>query len=161
MSVWVVIVFAVLVVAGSVAWVRPSPRDKRLAEWRRNAIVSGLKVKLEGIAAEPKKSGIREDIEGVSYILYNHAPIKGDDSCWQVVQCDGWLKNRLPDGWSWHGKEVERLAGAIEGLIEGAPLPIIAIERTPNLSRIIWKEESCNFDSNLLKQYLSGVQATF
>ena len=47
MAVWVVILLVVMMVVGSVVWVRPSPRDKRLALWRRDAIMSGLKVKLD------------------------------------------------------------------------------------------------------------------
>ena len=159
MPTWVVIIFAVLMVAGSVAWVRPSPRDKRLAEWRRDAIVSGLKVRLEGIAAEPKDSGIREDIEGVSYILYNPSAIKTDKLKWFVVKYDGWIKTGLPEDWSWHQFERAELADKISSLIKDAPLPILAIERTPNLSRIVWKEIPSDFDANILKSYLLKVQA--
>jgi hypothetical protein len=147
-------------VVGSVVWVRPSPRDQRLAEWRRKAIMSGLKVKLEGVAAEPKESGIRTDLEGVSYILYKNKPIKGDDKKWMVVNYDGWLKDELPDGWSWHKEESLNLSAALSDLIKNAPLPILAIERTPYLSRIVWNESAGDFDSEKLKDFLQIVQVT-
>lgn len=159
MPVWVIIIFVILMVVGSVVWVRPSPRDQRLAEWRRNAIVSGLKVRLEGVAAEPKDSGIREDIEGVSYILYNVQPNKSDKKQWMVVNTDGWLKDELPEGWSWHKEESLNISGALSDLIKNAPLPILAIERTPYLSRVVWKESAASFDPETLKKYLEKVQS--
>lgn len=161
MAVWVVILLVVMMVVGSVVWVRPSPRDKRLALWRRDAIMSGLKVKLEGLAAEPKESGIRDDVEGVSYILFKVSPAKGDEKKWAVVKSEGWLQAGLPEQWSWYKEEDQSLSEALSSLIKNAPLPILAIERTPYLSRVIWKENADNFDSQKLKEFLQQVQATF
>lgn len=160
MTVWVIILLVVMMVVGSVVWVRPSPRDKRLAEWRRDAIVAGLKVKLEGVAAEPKESGIRSDIEGVSYILYKIPPVKGDAKKWTVVKAQGWLEDGLPEEWSWYKEESNELASEICSLIESSPLPILAIERTPYLSRIVWTEAAGSFDPEQLKAFLAKVQAT-
>ena len=161
MTVWVVILLVVMMVVGSVVWVRPSPRDKRLALWRRDAIMSGLKVKLEGLAAEPKESGIRDDVEGVSYILFKTKPTKGDEKKWSVVKAEGWMQSGLPEQWSWYRQEDQSLAETISLLIKNAPLPILAIERTPYLSRVIWKENAEHFDSQKLKDFLLQVQATF
>lgn len=150
----------ILVVVGSVVWVRPSPRDKKLAAWRRDALVAGLKVKLEGFKADPKQSGIREDITGTSYQLFNSEPSKKDSLVWAVVKDPGWLQDHLPEGWSWYKAQVEeQLIEQVVEQIKKAPLEIIGIERTPYMSRIVWKEVGKNFDPETLKQFLKEVQA--
>lgn len=148
-------------IVGSIVWIKPSPRDKRLAEWRRDAIMAGLKVQMKGVTAEPKKSGVREDIPGLSYMLYQSSPIKGDDKKWFVVKTDAWLTDGLPSEWSWYEEEKQEYVDDICDHIKNAPLPIIAIERTPNFSRIVWNETGDQFDPNALKAFLKAVQATF
>jgi hypothetical protein len=160
MAAWIVILLVILMVVGSVAWVRPSPRDKRLAAFRRDAIVAGIKVSLIKMVAEPRDSGIRDDIEGASYILYERSAVKGDDKKWAVVKAEGWLQDGLPESWSWYKQEDSQLAEAIVAHIKNAPIPIKAIERTPVLSRIIWDEKADAFNPEVLKEYLTAVQAT-
>lgn len=159
MPTWLIVIAITLVVVGSVAWVRPSQRDKRLAEFRHEALMAGLKVRLDGIEAEPKESGIREDIPGASYILIEKQPVKKDATSWMVVKDDGWIKDGLVEGWSWHTKKVEVNLETVNSLIESAPVPILGIERTPKFSRIIWGEGPVEFNGTELKQYLEKVQA--
>lgn len=45
MGLWVAI-FITLAVLGSVLWVKPSPRDRLVTEYRRQALAKGLKVRL-------------------------------------------------------------------------------------------------------------------
>lgn len=99
MPIWAIVLLCIFMVVGSVVWVRPSPRDQKLAIWRRNALLAGLKVKLETLKAEPVNSGIRTDLEGISYILFNPAVDKLDKSGWAVVKAQGWLNEGLPEGW--------------------------------------------------------------
>lgn len=159
MPAWVIAIVIMLVIVGSVAWVRPSQREKRLAQFRHEALMAGIKVRLDGIDAEPKESGIREDIPGASYILLEKQPDKKDTTSWMVVKDDGWIQDGLVDGWSWHTKKVDVNLDTLNGLIKNAPLPIIGIERTPKYSRIIWGEGPVEFDAPALKQYLEMVQA--
>lgn len=139
-------------------WVRPSPRDKKLATWRRDAIVAGIKVSLDTLKAEPKNSGIRDDVAGISYILYNPAPDKLDTLNWAVVKAEGWLNEGLPEGWSWHGQELASRAVAITELIALSPITILGLERTPYSSRVIWQENGADFDALTLKAFLERVQ---
>lgn len=156
---WIALLVVVMFVLGSVVWVRPSPRDIKLANWRREALVAGLKVKLEGFKADPKESGIRDDIEGASYQLFNDIPAKHDKLVWAVVLNDGWLKDGLPEGWSWYKEKADaKLIDRISEQIEKAPLDIVGIERTPYMSRIVWSESGKNFDPQALKQFLQEVQ---
>lgn len=155
---WVMVILAILTVVGSVVWVRPSPRDQKLAAWRRDALVGGLKVNLQGLKAEPKHSGIRDDTEGASYILYNTATQKGDDTVWAVVKTQGWLQEDLPEGWSWYKENGHVAHDEVAKLIAECPLDVLAIERTPVLSRVIWKESGSEFNPEMLKAFLERVQ---
>jgi len=155
---WVLVILAILIVVGSVVWVRPSPRDKKLATWRRDALVAGLKVSLQGLKAEPKHSGIRDDVEGASYILYNPASQKGDECSWAVVKTQGWLQEDLPESWSWYKENGHVPHDQVAQLILECPLDVLAIERTPVSSRVIWKENGSEFSPEVLKGFLEKVQ---
>jgi len=159
MAVWLVIVLIVMVVVGSVVWIRPSPRDQKLALWRRDAIMAGLKVRMQTLKAEPKNSGIRDDVPGVTYEWYDPAPEKGDEKTWAVVKADGWLKEGLPEGWSWYSEAQEEIAEKVSDIIQACPLEVNALERTPRSSRVIWSENGKEYDPNSLKEFLMKMQA--
>lgn len=159
MAVWLVMIFIALVVVGSVMWVRPSPRDQKLAKWRRDAIMAGLKVRMQTLKAEPKNSGIRDDVEGISYEWFNPEPNKTDTTTWAIVKTDAWLKDGLPQGWSWYAQEVDIDPAKIAQIIQALPMEVNAIERTPISSRVIWNESGKDFDAKALKEYLQNLQA--
>ena len=159
MTALLIVIIAVLSVVGSVVWVRPSKRDVKLAKWRQEARVAGLYVKLDGLVAEPKDSGIRDDIGGASYYLYETNSDKHDQLTWAVVKAQGWLQQDLPDEWSWYKQQMPLNSQLLQELIESLPVPVFAIERTPKYSRVIWGEAGQDFDAQQLKQFLQQVQA--
>lgn len=150
---------AVLSLVGSVIWVRPSKRDVKLAKWRQEARVAGLFVKLDGLAAEPKDSGIRDDVAGASYYLYSMNAPKEDNLTWAAVKAHGWLQDGLPSSWSWYQRQPNINAVELSRLIESAPVPILALERTPKYSRVIWAESGQVFDGPALKLFLERTQS--
>ena len=155
----IIVVVAILSVVGSVVWVRPSKRDVKLAKWRQEARLTGLYVKLDGLAAEPKDSGIRDDIGGASYYLYETKSDKQDQLAWAVVKTQGWLQQGLPDEWSWYRQEMSLNHQQLQSLIASLPISVDAIERTPKYSRVIWGESGQDFDAQQLKLFLQQVQA--
>ncbi len=159
MTGFIIVLVAILSVVGSVVWVRPSKRDVKLADWRQEARKAGLHVKLEGLAAEPRESGIRDDITGASYYLYNQQPDKADELTWAVVNTHGWLQHNLPTEWSWYHREVTINSEDLKRLMSSLPLPIKAIERTPKYCRIIWDESGPEFNADTLKDFLVSAQA--
>ena len=161
MGVWIAMAFIALAIVGSVMWIRPSPRDQKLAKWRRDAIMAGMKVRLQTLKAEPKNSGIRDDVDGVTYEWFNPEPNKTDKTTWAIVKMDGWLQEGLPQGWSWYGKEMSVDLEKIKHIVEGLPIEVNAIERTPISSRVIWNENGKEFDAVKLKEYLQNLQAIF
>ncbi len=152
---------AVLSLVGSVIWVRPSKRDVKLAKWRQQARMAGMFVRLDGLAAEPKDSGIRDNVEGASYYLYSVNAPKNDNLKWAIVKTQGWLQEELPASWSWYQQQAKINAADLSTLIASAPVPILAVERTPRYSRVIWGEAGQEFDAPALKLFLEKIQALF
>jgi len=159
MSVWIIIGFIILIVVGSVVWIRPSPRDQKLALWRRDAIMAGMKIRMQTLKAEPKNSGIRDDVPGVSYEWFNPKPEKNDSKVWAVVKTDGWLKEGLPEGWSWYESASDEISKEVSEIIQQCPIEVNALERTPKSSRIVWDENGKEFNPELLKTFLQKLQA--
>ncbi len=159
MTTFLIVMVAVLSLVGSVVWVRPSKRDVKLAKWRQEARQAGLHVRLDGLPAEPKDSGIRDDVTGASYYRYETQAPKDDQLSWAVVKTEGWLQEDLAQGWSWYQQQLPLNTLELNRLIESAPVEILAIERTPKYSRIIWGESGLDFDAQQLHHFLLSVQA--
>ncbi|EAT13353.1 hypothetical protein HF888_07645 [Bermanella marisrubri] len=159
MGVWIIIVLGMLVIFGSVQWLRPSVKEKKQGQWRHQALMAGMKVSLQGLPAEPKESGIRDDVNGASYILYNPKPSKKDTCKFAVVKQQGWMQEGLPEGWSWYKEKPSVDLDAVSRVIGRLPESSVAIERTPDYSRVIWWENGQTYDPDHLKQTLEKLQA--
>ena len=101
MSPIVIVVLIILAVFGSVAMLKPSPRQQRLAKLRMDAIKLGLHVKLETFKTDSKKMGVRDDIVATRYERFV-PEIKSHALRWSVVRQAGWEQEGLPEGWSWN-----------------------------------------------------------
>ena len=111
--IWPVAILVVLVVFGSVYWLKPSPRDKRLAELRLDAIKRRLQVRQFTFKPESAKNGVRDDITGTSYTLLNQEKRNGGELLARVAGQQGWDSEGLPEGMSWHDKASPTLAAKI------------------------------------------------
>jgi hypothetical protein len=100
-----IVVFIALAVFGSVYMLKPSPRQKRLAELRLEAIKLGLQVKLETFKVDSKKMGVRDDITATRYQRFNPA-VKSQELRWCIVRQEGWEQEGLSEGWSWNALTV-------------------------------------------------------
>ena len=97
----IIVVLIALAVCGSVAMLKPSPRQQRLAKLRMDAIKLGLHVKLETFKVDSKKMGVRDDIVATRYERFI-PEIKSHALRWCVVRQAGWEQEGLPEGWSWN-----------------------------------------------------------
>lgn len=116
-----IVVFIILAVFGSVYMLKPSPRQKRLAELRLEAIKLGLQVKLETFKVDSKKMGVRDDITATRYQRFN-AAVKSQKLRWCIVRQEGWEQEGLAEGWCWNALAVQpdltRLAELLEQLTD-------------------------------------------
>lgn len=114
-----IVIFIVLAVFGSVYMLKPSPRQKRLADLRLDAIKLGLHVKLDTFKVNSKKMGVRDNVVATRYERLDPS-IKTQALRWSVVRQDGWEKEGLPEGWSWNDvnqrPDVEKLGQFLDAL---------------------------------------------
>lgn len=119
MSPILIVIFIVLAVFGSVYMLKPSPRQKRLADLRLEAIKLGLHVKLDTFKVDSKKMGVRDDVVATRYERLDPA-IKTQALRWSVVRQAGWEQEGLPEGWSWNAinqrPDVETLGEFLDAL---------------------------------------------
>lgn len=136
-----VIILIALAVFGSVYMVKPSPRQKRLAEERLNAIKMGLQVKMENFTPDSKRNGVRDEIKGTLYTRI-YPDVKSSDIVWRVVRQQGWESVGLPNGWSWHdeSKEGETDLSGLSELLQTLPEDIYLIEKFENRIGILTGE---------------------
>lgn len=97
-----IIVFIFLVLFGSVYWLKPSPRDKRLADLRFSAIKHGLIVKQHTFTPDSKKTGVRDAITGTTYTLFSQDQKAEPALLMRIMGQAGWDTDSLPEGYSWH-----------------------------------------------------------
>ncbi|MBM96569.1 MAG: hypothetical protein CMI09_12085 [Oceanospirillaceae bacterium] len=115
---WMVFIMVGLVVFGSIYWLKPSPRETRLANLRLAAIKLGLQVRHHTFKVDAAKTGVRDDITGTAYtrvIPVQHSEAQKDELLFRIVGQAGWETDALPEGMAWHdwpGRNLERESDA-------------------------------------------------
>ncbi|MAD47157.1 MAG: hypothetical protein CMH98_19350 [Oceanospirillaceae bacterium] len=110
---WLVLAFVILTIFGSVYWLKPSQRDKRLSGLRLDAIRSGLQIRQFTFKPDSAKTGIRDDITATSYTLVRPGNQQGGELKFRVAGQPGWDTDGLPEGLCWHNQGSEQDAEKI------------------------------------------------
>lgn len=139
MSPLVIVIFITLAVFGSVYMLKPSPRQKRLADLRLDAIKLGLQVKLDTFKADSKKTGVRDDITATRYQRYK-PEIKSQVLRWCVVRQGGWDQEGLSEGWSWHNQQVSPDLDMLNSLLNELADDVLMIEVFDNRASLMTSE---------------------
>lgn len=105
---WIVLVLIMLALIGSIFWLKPSPRDQRLADLRLQAMKLGLSVKHQTFNPESAKNGVRDTLSGTTYSLFVEDAKAPKDIIFRVVRQSGWDNEDLPDEYSWHDKVSQK-----------------------------------------------------
>jgi hypothetical protein len=136
MSGFLIALFICLALAGSVMWVMPSPRDRRLAEMRQAALGKGIKVRLLDRKMADALFGWLPDYRG--YCLYENyqlfASLRSDQI--QVL--------RLNEGEEMH--ELDKLNVLRQAFFESAladeiPQSAEALIIYPKGLSLLWREQ--------------------
>lgn len=152
----IIVVLIILAVFGSVAMLKPSPRQKRLAKLRMDAIKLGLHVKLETFKVDSKKMGVRDDIVATRYERFV-PEIKSQALRWSVVRQAGWEQEGLPEGWSWHAIEQKPDLGKLNALLAKVSDDVQVIEVYDNRASIL-TVESKNSVAEQINQWVAEAQ---
>ncbi len=112
MTVWL-IPLVIMAVIGSIFWLRPSARDRRLAELRMDAIKLGLQVRQYTFKPQAEKNGVRDNVMATSYTVLAPGNPKAGELRYRVVGQRAWDNDGLPEGLWWdtepQGPEREAL----------------------------------------------------
>lgn len=144
---WLIIVFIIASLIGSMLWVMPSPRQRYQADLRMRARKMGIQVQLARLELPRAKGETEGDILNVpAYrILRQNLDRKEKDSwnAWQVLRIETLNQEALPEGWSWRsesmGLEENALATLVE-LLKQLPDDVVGIESTPLHLTLYWHE---------------------
>ena len=112
MTLWL-IPLIILVVVGSFMWIRPSPRDRRLAALRLDAIKLGLQVRQHTHKPQSEKNGVRDNITATSYTLLSRETPKDNAMQYRLVNQAAWDNDGLPDGYWWDSAPNEANKAAL------------------------------------------------
>jgi hypothetical protein len=155
-SPFIIVVFIVLAVFGSVYMLKPSPRQKRLAELRLGAIKLGLQVKLETFKTDSKKMGVRDDITATRYQRFN-PQVKSQAMRWCIVRQAGWEQEGLPEGWSWNNLEQRPNLEGLAKLLADIGGDVQVIEVYDNRASII-STESKTSTAEMINAWIESAQ---
>ncbi|PSL14869.1 hypothetical protein CLV44_10645 [Marinobacterium halophilum] len=159
---WVIIVFIVASLVGSVMWVMPSPRQRYQADLRMRARKLGIQVQLARLAL-PRAQGEMEaetiSVPAYRFVRTNLERAERDAWIgWQVHRLATLNDAGLPDGWSWI-KGAERLSATAQAsiieLLQQLPDDVVGVESTPLHLSLYWHERG---ESDRLEQLHAWVQ---
>ena len=129
-----------LALFGSIYWLKPSPKDKRLAELRLQAIKMGMQVKLRKFDPNAKETGIRNEINAAHYTSFKPAE-KSSKLRWCVVRQEGWEQEGLPQGWSWHSKNSDLNLAELNELIKECEFDVQVLAAYDNRTILVSDEK--------------------
>jgi hypothetical protein len=156
MSPLIIAVLIALAVFGSVYMLKPSPRQRRLATLRLEAIKLGIQIKLETFKADSKKMGVRDDIVAARYECVD-LEAKSQAIRWCVVRQSGWEQEGLVEGWSWHNIERKPELAALNALLNDLSEDVKVIEVYDNRA-CIWTMEGKEAQAELIKLWIDQAQ---
>ncbi len=138
--VWLIVIVIGLVVFGSIMWLKPSPRDQRLAKLRMDAIKRQLKVSQFTFKPDSAKTGVRDNIMATSYTLLNPS-VKGKAELkYRIVGQAAWDNEGLPEGFYWHDKGTAAEAAAFSEVVKSLTDELLLLEVFSNRITIMTAE---------------------
>ena len=127
----VIVVLSIMMVYGTVMWVRPSAKDRRLADLRMKALKAGIKVQqghIDDLSIEGRVNRASRPV--LFYRLLKNNP---DRPTVTLLKTTGESGIYLPDGWAWeHDKRLP--ADAIQSItpfLVSLPDSVFGVEMSP------------------------------
>lgn len=149
---YVVAIVAILMVVGSVLWLKPSPAQRRQAQFRLLARQLGIDVRLTALP-QCRRARVREERpeQGVVYRLPIFDPAAAD--------VPHYLLCRETAGAPWSAEIDAALSPALQGLVDrvcaGLPGDAVALELGPAGPAVYWKERG---DEDTLRRLYKSLE---
>ena len=173
MDVWVVVTLvSLLMVVGSVLWIMPSKRDRKIAKLRQQAIIAGIKVRIMKYPMINLSGRVEENCyDGATYSFVD-APLKGVKSGWMLIrnydQSDS-LANQDEslspiENWGWYINQNSLSDEIIEhlALLAGQyQEQLFAISVMADSVSIGWNEQGSSEDLDHFRQWATELVDLF
>lgn len=144
---WLIIVFIVTSLIGSVMWVMPTPRQRFQAKLRMSARGLGLQVQLAQLKLPRQRGEVDAETIGIPvYRMLRTNLSREEKDCWngwQVCRRETLSTTGLPPGWSWikgEGQLSDTALAHICGVLERLPTDVVALESTVIHASAFWQE---------------------
>lgn len=159
---WMIIIFIMMSLIGSMMWVMPTKRQKYQAALRMKAKTLGFQVQLERITPPRAKGEVEADTRDMTaYRIMRHElskKEKNDFNAWQIFRVESIADTGLPQGWSWtHGERTlstEQL-DELREILANLPSGIFSLESTPVYMGAYWDEEGGDTALEQVKEILN------
>ncbi len=140
MIAWAVVILSVFMVYGTVMWVRPSAKDRRLADLRLKAMKAGVKVQqghIDDLSVDGRVNKLSRHVYFYR-LLKNHSRRPTAT----LLRTTGESGIYLPDGWTWErGCRLSTdLTALIVPILADQPDTVFALEMSPGYVGIAWDE---------------------
>ena len=160
---YLVFILPVLVIIGAFMWLKPSPRDQRLAQLRSNALISGFRITSLKVNDNSEQGRVNQTQQIVTLYEVSLVPSKESLSEFIVQRTSGESGAYLPSGWAWEARSelsaehYQALADLLASLPEA--INLLALNRSA--VGLCWDEmdEAVAYDQ--LKQPLLACAQIF
>lgn len=137
-----VILASILVIVGAVLWVKPSPRERRLAQLRQQALMDGFKVqqrRVPDLSIEGRVNG-----QETHLTFYRKYCKSNFDQIYNILRTTGESGIHLPVGWIWEEnlRLPENKRSPVQHLLSELPESVLGIELAPDYVGVAWDERS-------------------
>ena len=154
MDLWVIVAgFALLMVLGSIVWIMPSKRDRRIARLRQAAILKGVRVKLMDFPVINMSGRVEEaSVSGAAYSLCDF-DFSGVHAGWMLIRNLGEAEES-PEGWGWYINQSslpEPVISHISHLLEKYQDQLLAVSILSGSVSLGWNEQGAEEDLDEFK----------
>lgn len=161
---WLIIVFIVLSLIGSIAWVKPTPRQKFLAKLRLDARALGFNCRLVHITSPRPKGELEGQKQSImAYRLFRESQgfeQQEEGFAWSIFSIESLATEGLPEGWSWNkgeGKLPAVSLSALTAVIEALPEGVASLDATSGYVTAYWNEKGDLDDLKVIKTQLMNL----
>ncbi|GGB90175.1 hypothetical protein GCM10011352_15250 [Marinobacterium zhoushanense] len=144
---WLIIIFIVMSLIGSVMWVMPTPRQRFQAQLRLRAKPLGLHVQLANLQLPRQRGEVEGETLSVPVYRMQRLNLNRDEKAnwkgWQLFRGETLANEGLTEGWSWIKGErtlSDAAMSLLNQVLSQMPSDVIALESTPTHASAFWQE---------------------
>ncbi|WP_320825294.1 hypothetical protein [Reinekea sp.] len=158
MATWLPIL-AILLIAGSFMWLKPSPREQFLAKLRSNALAQGFRLSSLRVPDTSDYGRVKQRFQMVTLYLLPVQLSAGPSCRFSVLRTTGEAGTYLPDGWAWDEREglTEHQYEQLHRILTSVPVCIQLLSLSSGSIGLNWDERDPEMSFERIKALLVEV----